>query len=74
MKGKYAPVPKTGQTDPYGLIGTDGDLEKGVASPTPRFTDNGNGTVTDKLTGLIWMKDTQFFGLRNWTQARMSHR
>jgi hypothetical protein len=73
MKGKYAPVPKTGQTTSY-ASGDDGALQKGVAWPTPRFTDNSNGTVTDKLTGLIWMKDTQFFGLRNWTQARMSHR
>src|SRR4030042_4797775 len=69
MKGKYAPVPKTGQTDPYGLIGTDGALQKGVAWPTPRFTDNLNGTVTDKLTGLIWMKTGNAFGLRTWLQA-----
>ncbi len=25
--------------------------------PVPRFTDNGDGTVTDNLTGLIWLKD-----------------
>ena len=73
MKGKYAPVPKTGQTTPYGT-GTDGALQKGVTSPTPRFTDNNNGTVTDKLTGLIWMKNTQFFpngayGYLTWTDA-----
>ena len=60
---------KTGQTDPYGLIGTDGALQKGVAWPTPRFTDNLNGTVTDKLTGLIWMKNGNVFGLRTWSQA-----
>ena len=57
MKGKYAPVPKTGQTNTYGVTGTDGALQKGVAWPTPRFTDNGNGTVTDKLTGLMWQKN-----------------
>jgi hypothetical protein len=75
MKGKYAPVPKTGQTTSYGNdTRDDGALRKGVAWPTPRFTDNNNNTVTDNLTGLIRMKDTQFFGLRNWTQARMSHR
>jgi hypothetical protein len=28
-----------------------------VAWPDPRFTDNTNGTVTDNLTGLIWLKN-----------------
>lgn len=51
-----APVPKTGQTTSY-ATGDDGDLEKGVAGPTPRFTDNNNGTVTDRLTGLVWLKN-----------------
>jgi hypothetical protein len=69
MKGNYAPVPKTGQTNPYGLTGTDGALQKGVAWPTPRFTDNNNGTVTDKLTKLIWMKKANAFGMKNWADA-----
>jgi len=68
MRGKYAPVPKTGQTTPY-AAGDDGTLQKGVASPTPRFTDNGNGTVTDKLTGLIWMKNANAFGPKTWADA-----
>ena len=51
-----APVEKTGQTISY-ATGDDGDWQKGVASPNPRFTDNLNGTVTDNLTGLIWLKD-----------------
>lgn len=51
-----APVAKTGQTSPY-APGDDGDLEAGVAWPNPRFTDNGDGTVKDNLTGLIWLKD-----------------
>jgi hypothetical protein len=58
-----APVAKTGQTRCYNESGTtikctgtgqDGEYRKGVASPTPRFTDNGDGTVTDHLTGLIF--------------------
>ena len=60
MKGKYAPVPKTGQTASYGTK-DDGALQNGVASPTPRFTDNNNGTVTDNLTKLIWMKNANIF-------------
>ncbi len=50
-----ANVWKTGQTASY-ATGDDGDLEWGVAWPTPRFTDNGNQTVTDNLTGLVWTK------------------
>ena len=69
MKGNYAPVPKTGQTTPSDT-GTDGDLRKGVAWPTPRFTNNNNGTVTDNLTGLIWMKNADAFGVKKtWAEA-----
>jgi hypothetical protein len=68
VKLNYAPVPKTGQILTYAPK-DDGNLKKGVTSPTPRFTDNGNGTVTDKLSGLIWMKNANAFGQRTWTQA-----
>ncbi|MCP4994377.1 MAG: DUF1566 domain-containing protein, partial [Gammaproteobacteria bacterium] len=44
-----------------------GDLEKGVAWPNPRFTDNTDGTVTDNLTGLIWLKDAGCMGARQWS-------
>jgi len=40
----------------------DGDVRAGVASPNPRFTDNNSGTVTDNLTGLVWIKNTNAFG------------
>ena len=63
-----APVPKTGQTTSY-ATGDDGDLEKGVPWPNPRFTDNGDGTVTDNLTGLIWLKNANCFGTRTWNDA-----
>lgn len=68
MKGHYAPVPKTGQTTSYGAR-DDGALEKGVAWPTPRFLDHGNGAVTDRLTGLVWMKNANAFGDRTWSEA-----
>ncbi|HEX9868842.1 MAG TPA: hypothetical protein VGC99_09650 [Candidatus Tectomicrobia bacterium] len=60
-----APVPQTGQTqcwDASGVLidcadtGEDGELQAGVRSPVPRFTDRGNGSVRDNLTGLIWLK------------------
>ena len=53
-----APPSQTGQTISYTAY-DDGDAQhgrQGVAWPQPRFTDNGNGTITDKLTGLMWLK------------------
>ena len=63
-----AVVPKTGQTASY-ATGDDGDLEKGVAWPDPRFSDNTDGTVTDNLTGLIWLKNANCWGTQNWANA-----
>jgi uncharacterized protein DUF1566 len=51
-----APVPQTGQTN-IQAEGDDGDVRAGVAWPIPRFTNMGNGSVRDNLTGLIWLKD-----------------
>jgi len=48
-------ISKTGQTLSY-AEGDDGNLQEGSAWPVPRFTDHGDGTVTDTLTGLMWTK------------------
>ena len=47
----------------------DGATRLGVAWPNPRFTDHGNGTVTDNLTHLVWLKNANAFGVKTWTQA-----
>ncbi len=61
-----ADVWKTGQTLCYNSAGTvisctgtgqDGDILAGADLPVPRFSDHGNGTVTDNLTGLVWTKN-----------------
>jgi hypothetical protein len=50
--------------------GQDGALQKGVAWPTPRLTDNGNGTVTDHLTGLVWLRNLNCWQYVNdWEEA-----
>ncbi len=49
------PVARTGQTESI-LAGDDGNLQKGVELPSPRFTNLENGTILDALTGLIWLK------------------
>lgn len=63
-----APVARTGQTISY-WAGDDGAMWKGVTWPNPRFNDNGNGTVTDNLTGLVWLKHANALGTRTWAQA-----
>jgi hypothetical protein len=51
-----ARVARTGQTTRY-ENGDDGDLEKGATGPSSRFTDNHDGTVSDNLTELTWLKN-----------------
>jgi len=31
--------------------------------------DNGNGTITDTATGLVWLKNADCFGKNNWDAA-----
>jgi hypothetical protein len=68
-------LPRTGQTRCYNTAGSeiacsgsgqDGATRTGVPIPVPRFQDNADGTVTDKLTGLIWLKNGNCFGAKKW--------
>jgi hypothetical protein len=72
LAGQRAPVARTGQTltEPISAPSfSDGDLQKGVAWPSPRFTIQGV-TVTDNLTGLMWTKDGNLAGVpKNWFDA-----
>ena len=50
--------------------GDDGATRAGVALPNPRFTDNSDGTITDNLTGLTWLKNANCPQLdRDWPTA-----
>lgn len=65
-------IPRTGQDecfdafskdpdDPHFTVhctdtGQDGDARSGLVPPTNRFTDNGDGTVTDNFTRLVWLQ------------------
>ena len=55
-QGDIISIPRTGQVTSY-VAGDDGAIQAGIAWPNPRFTDNGDGTVTDNLTALIWLKN-----------------
>ncbi len=75
----FISVPKTGQATCYDGAGNsidctgtgqDGEHRKGISWPDPRFKDNGNGTITDSLTGLMWTKSAQQIkGTMKWIDA-----
>lgn len=71
-------LPRTGASTCYNTQGTvidcansgmDSDRQAGVAWPDPRFTDNFDGTVTDNLTGLIWLKNATCSKQLLWNAA-----
>ena len=63
-------LPDTGQTECYDNAGNgldcssffcpgqDGSIVPGCANDADRFVDNGNGTVTDTCTGLMWQQES----------------
>ena len=53
---------KTGQTTSY-VANDDGDYQRGYPRTGVRFVDNGDGTITDNATGLMWVKSTVAAGL-----------
>ena len=67
-------VLKTGQTGCYDMDGSpiscegtgqDGEYQMGYS----RFTDHGNGTVTDNRTGLMWSRNGRIVAPMNWADA-----
>ena len=68
---KVTSLPRTGQTISY-ASGDDTSSSKGAVWPVTRFTDNANGTVSDQLTGLVWLKNAGCFSPMNWATALTS--
>jgi hypothetical protein len=73
-----AGVIRTGQTTcwdgagPINCLGTgqDGERRAGVAWPSPRFLNHGDGTVTDLLTHLMWTRNAYPASrTRSWSDA-----
>lgn len=78
-------VPQTGQTacwdalsedpdDPHFTIpcagtGQDADSDAGLAPPLDRFVENGDGTISDKFTGLVWLAETDCANTFSWKDA-----
>jgi len=63
----------TGATGPQGIPGTNGVDATRPDPPcfdnTNRYVDCGNGTVTDTVTGLIWLKNAGCLGFADWASA-----
>lgn len=47
----------------------DDKQQPGKPGIIPRYIDNGDGTVTDKQTGLIWLNNADCFGVQTWDAA-----
>ena len=62
-------LPATGQQVSY-AAGDDFSARNGVAwNAATRFSDNGDGTVLDTLTGLVWLKDAGCLGTAFWSEG-----
>ncbi len=64
-------------TSDYGEIpcdgtGQDGDWLNDAVIPVPRFMNNNNGTVTDNLTGLVWLQNASCWLNRTWKGALLA--
>ncbi|HFQ81994.1 MAG TPA: DUF1566 domain-containing protein [Desulfobacterales bacterium] len=72
-------LPRSGQLSCYGTKGTfveckgsgqDGEQQRGVVWPSPRFKIKADGTFIDKLTGLIWLADGKCLNSHSWLGAK----
>jgi len=55
--GQQGCFDETGNSISCNTTGQDGDIRAGVAWPNPRFTDLGDGSILDELTGLVWLSN-----------------
>lgn len=65
---RMASLPRTGQSASF-AAGDDGSLARGAAWPGTRFIDHADGTVTDALTGLVWLRNAGCFNATDWPTA-----
>jgi hypothetical protein len=81
VRGDSDVVLQTGQEDAWDAdgkklssasgSGQDGDLKMGFGLPPAarRFEDQEDGTVRDRVTGLVWLKNADAFGFQTWSHA-----
>ncbi len=67
---RAVPIFKTGAGNYTGINEfEDGATQRGVSGPSVRFTNNGDGTVTDNMTGLMWSKNINLIAGSNLANA-----
>jgi hypothetical protein len=49
--------------------GDDGSYQAGLPLAADRYFDRGNGTILDRMTGLVWLKDSGCLGGMDWNSA-----
>ncbi|HIJ84845.1 MAG TPA: DUF1566 domain-containing protein [Magnetococcales bacterium] len=59
-------------TNVYGKVNAHELIVNAIKTPGSQHVDNGNGTVTDRLTDLIWLKNANCFGQQTWDAANAS--
>lgn len=53
----------------YNKVNANDVLLETIKHPGSQHTDNGDGTVTDRLTGLVWMKNADCWNYMTWNAA-----
>ena len=66
--GQFQCFDNRGNVIPCTGTGQDGELQRGVKWPKPRFIVHSNGTVIDRLTGLMWERKPSLKRV-NWYDA-----
>ena len=61
--GQTLCIDNSGTVIPCAGTGQDGEFQKGLARS---YTDNGNGTITDNRTGLMWEKLSRDGSIHDW--------
>lgn len=66
-------LPESGQLKSYMKFDDGYYFQKSPFFNKKRFVDKRNGTITDKATGLKWLKDPKSIGLTtyNWYEATL---
>jgi len=71
-QGPQGPAGPEGPPGPQGPPGTVTHADPPCFDNTNRYVDCGNGTVTDTVTGLIWLQNANCFGAHNYAAANQA--
>ncbi len=67
--GQISTYDQSGKPIPFKGSGQDGEFQRGELWPDPRFINNGDNTISDALTGLMWFNVGNCFGPWPWPAA-----